>query len=666
MPSPGPNLFERSRSGSSQSDRVNVLGVGISAINMDTALEVIAGAIRRREKGYVCVTGVHGVMEAYDNEQVKKVLNEALLCTPDGMPMVWLSHIAGQKHVQRVYGPDLMLAVCELSCREGFRHFFYGGSNGTAAQLAAVLQKRFPGLQVTGWYEPPFRPLQPDEERELIEMVRAQPPDLFWVGLSTPKQDKFMAEYLAKLDTAVMVGVGAAFDFHTGRVKQAPRWMQQWGLEWVFRLYQEPRRLWRRYLRNNPRFLAQIILQQLGLKKFDLRRRATKPGVLVIVENLPVPLDRRVWQEACALRDAGYDVTVICPQARGFVIPAEKLDGINIYRHWISEEAGGFSGFFREYASALWGEWWLAWKAWKRHRFKVIHLCNPPDLLFLIAWPFKLMGVRIVADVHDVWPEMFEAKFNKRGLFYWIVRAAERLTYGSANVVMTTNDSVRNVALTRGKRNNDRVFVVRTAPNIKTVDCAIDPALRKGRHFLVGYVGVMGDVDGVNYLIDAAHHVVNRIGRNDVQFLAMGTGAEYERLVAQRDRLGLKDYVDMPGHVSNEFLFTALRTIDLGVACDPINPYNDHCTMNKVLEYMAFGKPQVMFATKEGRASAGDAAEYVTENSAAKLADAILKLLDDPARREEMGQLGAERLRTELNWERSVEQLLKAYDKALS
>jgi exopolysaccharide biosynthesis WecB/TagA/CpsF family protein len=666
MSAPNPNLFETSGSKVSEADRVNVLGVGISAINMDIALKVITDAIRRREKGYICVSDVRSVMEAYDNEYVRRVLNEAMLCTPDGMPLVWLSHVAGRRHVRRVYGPDLMLALCELSCREGFRHFFYGGSGGTAAQLAAVLQKRFPGLQVTGWYEPPFRPLQPDEEQQLVDMVREQQPDIFWVGLSTPKQDKFMAEYLAKLDVTVMVGVGAAFDFHTGRVKQAPRWMQQWGLEWVFRLYQEPRRLWRRYLRNNPRFLAQIVLQQFGLKKFDLRRRATKPAVLVIVENLPVPLDRRVWQEACALRDAGYEVSVICPQSRGFVIPAEKLDGINVYRHWISEEAGGFSGFFREYGSALWGEWWLAWKAWRRHRFKVIHLCNPPDLLFLIAWPFKLLGVKIVCDVHDLWPEMFEAKFGHRGLFYWVVRTAERLTYECADVVMATNHSVKNVALTRGKRSAKRVFVVRTAPKIKDVDRPVDPALRKGRQLLVGYIGVMGDVDGVNYLIDAADHIINRRGRNDVQFLAMGTGAEYERLLEQRDRLGLKDYVDMPGHVSNEFLFTALRTIDLGVACDPINPYNNHCTMNKVLEYMAFGKPQVMFATKEGRASAGDAADYVTENSATKLGDAILKLLDDPARREQMGKLGAERLRTELNWERSVEQLLRAYETALS
>ena len=389
-----------------------------------------------------------------------------------------------------------------------------------------------------------------------------------------------------------------------------------------------------------------------------------KPAVLIIVENLPVPLDRRVWQESCALRDAGYEVIVICPCMRGFVAAEEKLDGIQIYRHWISEEAGGFVGFFREYASALWGEWWLAWKAWRRHKFRLIHLCNPPDLLFLVAWPFKLFGVRVIYDVHDVWPEMFEAKFGRRGLFYWMVRLAERLTYACADVVMATNESVQRTAIERGGKDPDRTVVVRTAPKISGLDRAVDPALKQGRAFLVGYVGVMGDADGVNYIIDAADHIVNRLGRKDVQFLVMGTGPEYEKLIAQRDRLGLKDFVDLPGRVSNEFLFTALRTIDLGVACDPINPYNDHCTMNKVLEYMAFGKPQVMFGTTEGRASAGDAAAYVMENSSVRLGDAIVSLLNDPAARERMGRIGEERLRTQLNWERSVEQLLKAYEKA--
>ena len=392
----------------------------------------------------------------------------------------------------------------------------------------------------------------------------------------------------------------------------------------------------------------------------------SKPAILILVENLPVPLDRRVWQESCALRDAGYEVVVICPQMRGYTKPYEFLDGIHIYRHWISTEAGGFIGFFGEYASALWGEWWLAWKAWRRHRFQVIHLCNPPDLLWLVAWPFKaLFGTKVIYDVHDAWPEMFEAKFGGRGLFYWAVRWFERMTYAVADVVLVTNRSVMQIALDRGGKMPWEVFEVRTAPKIATTQAKEDPALRKGRKYVVGYVGVMGNADGLDYLVNAAAHIVHKLGRHDVQFLLMGTGPEHATLVTLRDKLGLQDYVDLPGRVSNEFLFSALRTIDLGVACDPINPYNDHCTMNKTLEYMAFGKPQVLFGTKEGRASAGEAAVYVDENSAERLGDAIVRTLDDAEGRARMGQLGFERMRTVLNWERSVEQLLAAYGRAI-
>lgn len=391
-----------------------------------------------------------------------------------------------------------------------------------------------------------------------------------------------------------------------------------------------------------------------------------KNCVLIIVENLPVPLDRRVWQESCALRDAGYEVVVICPKMRGYTQAEETLDGIQIYRHWISQEAGGFIGFFSEYTSALWGEMRLAWKAFRRHRFKVIHLCNPPDLLFLIAWPFKLFGVRIIYDVHDLWPEMFEAKFGKRGLFYWAVRLSERMTYACADVVLATNNSVRDAAISRGKKPAQKVFVVRTAPKIAAHHAAPNPELKKNRRFLAGYVGVMGDADGVNYLIEAASHLVHRLGRNDIQFLLMGTGPEYADLVRLRDELKLAEFVDMPGRVSNEFLFSALQTIDLGVSCDPINSYNNHCTMNKVLEYMTFAKPQVMFDLKEGRASAGEAAVYVPENSAVRLAEGIVKLLDDPTTGGRMGQLGAERIKSQLNWDKSVEQLLQAYKLGLA
>ena len=388
--------------------------------------------------------------------------------------------------------------------------------------------------------------------------------------------------------------------------------------------------------------------------------------ILIIVENLPVPLDRRVWQEACALRDAGHEVTVICPQMRGYTEPEEVLDGIQIYRHWITEEANGIKGFLGEYASALFGELRCAIKAWRRTGFDVIHLCNPPDLLFLVALPFKLIaGVKIIYDVHDLWPEMFEAKFGKRGLLYWAVRIAERATLWLADAVMATNQSVLAAVKRRGKKNDEEVFVVRTAPNKLNTSLPVDTALKNGRKFLVGYIGVMGNADGVNYLVDAAQHIVKSRGRDDVQFLLMGSGPEYADLLKQRDELGLQDFVAMPGRVSNEFLFTALKTMDLGVACDPINDYNDHCTMNKTLEYMAFSKAQVMFGTREGRFSAGDAARYVMENSAEKLGDAILGLLDNEVERSRMGQLGYQRLSTELSWEKSVQQLLAAYQHAM-
>jgi glycosyltransferase involved in cell wall biosynthesis len=388
--------------------------------------------------------------------------------------------------------------------------------------------------------------------------------------------------------------------------------------------------------------------------------------ILIIVENLPVPLDRRVWQEACALRDAGHQVTVICPQMRGYTEPCEILEEITIYRHWITEEARGIKGFLGEYISALWGEMRCAIKAWRTTGFDVIHLCNPPDLLFLVAFPFKFIaGVKVIYDVHDLWPEMFEAKFSKRGLLYGAVRLAERCTLALSDAVIATNQSVLGAVKQRGKKKDEEVFIVRTAPSKFNTTLPEAPALKRGRPHLVGYIGVMGNADGVDYLLKAANHIVQNRQRTDVQFLLMGSGPEHAALLEQRDALGLQDFVDMPGRVSNEFLFTGLKTMDLGVACDPINDYNDHCTMNKTLEYMAFSKAQVMFGTREGRYSAGEAALYVMENSAEQLGDAILELLDDPARSARMGAQGYQRLHQELGWEQSVEKLLAAYAYAL-
>jgi N-acetylglucosaminyldiphosphoundecaprenol N-acetyl-beta-D-mannosaminyltransferase len=251
-------------------ERVNVLGVGISVLNLPAALAAIADAVRARRKGYICVTGVHGVMEAQTDENFRRILNRAFLCTPDGMPMVWLGKLKGHVKMRRVYGPDLMLEVCAWSEANPCRHFFYGGAPGIAGALRDKLQTQFPKLQITGTFTPPFRPLNPDEEKQFAETIRAAQPDILWVGLSTPKQEKFMAEFLPKLDATLMIGVGAAFDFHSGRVKQAPRWMQGSGLEWFYRLCREPRRLARRYFRNNPLFAAKIAAQLAGWKKYSL------------------------------------------------------------------------------------------------------------------------------------------------------------------------------------------------------------------------------------------------------------------------------------------------------------------------------------------------------------------------------------------------------------
>jgi N-acetylglucosaminyldiphosphoundecaprenol N-acetyl-beta-D-mannosaminyltransferase len=251
-------------------DRVNVLGVGISALNLPGALAEITAAIAARRKGYICVTGVHGVMEAQSDESFRVILNNAFLCTPDGMPMVWVGKMNGHAEMRRVYGPDLMLDICAWSENSPCRHFFFGGAPGVAELLAEKLKARFPKMQIAGTFTPPFRRLNPDEEKELQQKVRAARPDIFWVGLSTPKQEKFMAEYLPKLEVTLMVGVGAAFDFLSGRVKQAPRWMQRSGLEWFYRLCSEPRRLAGRYFKNNPLFVAKIAGQLSGLKKYPL------------------------------------------------------------------------------------------------------------------------------------------------------------------------------------------------------------------------------------------------------------------------------------------------------------------------------------------------------------------------------------------------------------
>jgi len=248
----------------------NVLGVGISAINMAEALRLSDLLLQERGKGYVCVTGVHGVMESQRDRALRDILNGSFLCLPDGMPTVWVGRLQGHRTMGRVYGPDFMLQLCKLSARPGYRHFLYGGKRGVAEKLRARLEILIPAINVVGTYTPPFRPLTALEEEALIARINQSRPDIVWVGLSTPKQERFMAQYLERLDTSLMIGVGAAFDIHAGLLGDAPQWIKECGLQWLDRLCQEPRRLWRRYLTNNPRFLWDIALQFSGLKRFEV------------------------------------------------------------------------------------------------------------------------------------------------------------------------------------------------------------------------------------------------------------------------------------------------------------------------------------------------------------------------------------------------------------
>lgn len=248
----------------------NVLGVAIDAVDISRATDRIELALERREKGYVCVTGVHGVMEAQNNASFKNVLNSSLLTVPDGMPTVWVGKLQGFRQIKRVFGPDLMIEVCKRSVQKGYTHFLYGGAPGIAEQLQQALQARFPGIKIVGLYTPPYRPLNETEFSQLKETVAKVSPDFFWVGLSTPKQEMFMADSLPQLSTRVMIGVGAAFDIHTGHLRDAPNWIKVVGMQWAHRLAQEPKRLWKRYLANNPRFMWAITLQLIRVRRHNI------------------------------------------------------------------------------------------------------------------------------------------------------------------------------------------------------------------------------------------------------------------------------------------------------------------------------------------------------------------------------------------------------------
>ena len=389
-------------------------------------------------------------------------------------------------------------------------------------------------------------------------------------------------------------------------------------------------------------------------------------AVLILVQNLPVPLDRRVWQESLALTAAGYEVHVICPRTKEYPLRRETLNGIRIYRYAPGTEARRSAGYLVEYAVAIFAQLRLALAVRARHRVKIVHICNPPDLLFLVALPLLAAGARLIYDHHDACPELMIAKGHREnGWQVRLCRLFERLTYRFAAVSIETNESYRDIAVGRGGMAQEDVFVVRSAPVITTFASARpDEKWRHGRKHLVGYVGVMGLQDGLDYLIDAAQVIIADLQRSDIQFVLVGSGPEFPRLRERVRSLGLGDQVVFTGRASDEDLGAVLATADVCVNPDEANRMNDISTMNKVMEYMALGKPIVQFDLHEGRVSAGDASLYADRNDATSLAKCIVRLIDDPQERARMGQIGLRRLMTTLSWDLQVPKLLAAYERA--
>lgn len=391
-------------------------------------------------------------------------------------------------------------------------------------------------------------------------------------------------------------------------------------------------------------------------------------SVLIIVENLPVPFDRRVWAEATSLAAAGYVVSVISPALKDYETPYEFIDGVHVHRHAISQSDDTAVGYFKEYFGAVRRQFALALQIRRDRGVDVIHACNPPDLAFLVGAYFKaFFGSKFIFDHHDLSPELFEAKFDKRGFLWRMLLLAERLTFMTADVSIATNESYREIALSRGGMRPEDVFVVRSGPRLEKLEIRpAKPELKNGAKFLVGYVGVIGRQEGLDLLIDAAARLFALRQERDVHFAIVGGGPQLEAVKALASEKGVGDAFTFYGRASDDVLLDVLNTADLCVNPDRACAMNDKSTMNKIMEYMALKKPIVQFDLLEGRRSAGGASLYAKRDDPQDLAAKINVLLNQPTKRARMGELGRERVLSQLSWENSVPSLLAAYERALS
>ena len=390
-----------------------------------------------------------------------------------------------------------------------------------------------------------------------------------------------------------------------------------------------------------------------------------KKRILIIVENLPVPFDSRVWKEACALRQNGYDVSVLSPRGKGYRRGHEVLEGVHIYRHPMPKEGNSPVGYLWEYGWALFWEFLYSWWIFITRGFHVIQGCNPPDSIFMVALPFKLFGVKYIFDHHDANPELYYSKYERKDFFYKAQVWLEKLTYASSDVVMATNESYKALAVSRGKLDPEDVFVVRNGPDLDTFrPVPAKPALKYGKPYLVGYVGTMSIQEGLDILLDVALHIKKQ-GRSDIHFTCVGGGPGLAGLRQMTKEKDLEDTVNFTGRISDQELLDVLSTADVCVNPDKPCEMNDISTMIKIMEYMALGKPIVQFNLKEGRFSAGEASLYSdNHDQGIDFASKILWLLENPDARKTMGEFGYARVQQDLAWKHSVGNLLAAYQRA--
>jgi len=391
-------------------------------------------------------------------------------------------------------------------------------------------------------------------------------------------------------------------------------------------------------------------------------------NVLILVENLPSPFDRRVWQEATTLSAHGYGVSIICPTGKGYDSSYECIDGIHIYRYNLPVEASGGAGYLLEYGAALFHTFRLAWKVHSERGFDAIHACNPPDLLFLIGGFFKfVLGKKFLFDHHDICPELYEAKFGKRGAIYKLMLFLEWMSFRVADVSIACNESYRDIAIKRGRMPPDKVYIVRSGPQLSRLRILPpSPELRRGKPYLIGYVGVMGAQEGIEYLLKSAEYIVYSMGRRDIHFGIVGGGTSLEEMRQLAHVLRLDDFVTFTGRAPDRELLEMLNTADVCVNPDVANEMNDKSTMNKIMEYMALGKPIVQFDLAEGKVSAGSSSLYAKKNDPIDMARKIVELIDDPERRKVMGEFGRQRVINELEWKHEEPKLLASYNALFS